>query len=519
MVSIREFANQVGLGNPPISVRALVEKFGTKSLREAIFGTDVRRCGVPDPSSGGILPAAFGSPGGRWSRGSLTYNVNASGCLGLTPNEVNTGMASAFQQWQAVAPFFSFSQVSGNADIQIQFGGTNLNLDFGQPGGVSGSATYPESGRLSFDSSEIWTSNFFLRIALHEIGHVLGLAHSTSRSSVMYPYATMSVIDTETKRSIEGLYGWQPQIPLGDRGSVEGPSLAVVGGPAVSLRPYMAWRGVSGDDGIYWSSFDGNGWSPQKPIQGTGSSHGPILAVGFTRNRADGVPVTGLFMAWDGVSGDDAIYFAENLDPTFFDWTAQQPIDGVGTSERPALALFNGRIYMAWKGVSGDSAIYWSSFDGNGWSPQQQIPGRGTSHGPSLAVLNDRLYMFWKGIEDDSNVFSAWIDDQPNAIWQAQRVVAYTEAKAKGNVEIRIGTSSRPAACVRNNAIVLAWKGVSNDTGLYFAYLQNDEWSGQINVAGVGSSSGPGIATLNGRLYMAWKGIPDDTGLYYSWLG
>ncbi|MEH2112325.1 hypothetical protein [Nostoc sp.] len=247
--------------------------------------------------------------------------------------------------------------------------------------------------------------------------------------------------------------------------------------------------------------------------------HGPTLTTGFSRTRPDGVPVIGLFMAWDGVPGDDAIYFAENPEPTFNDWTNQQRIDGVGTSDRPALALFNGRMQMAWKGVPGDNNIYWSSFDGNAWSPQQQIRGRGTSYGPALAVLGNRLYMFWKGIGDDSNVYYAWIDNQPNAIWQAQHVVAYSDAEIEGNVEINIGTSSRPVATVRGNTIVLAWKGAPGDTGLYFASLEDDVWSGQINVAGVGSSIGPGLATLNGRLYMAWKGIPGDTGLYFSWLG
>ena len=499
-----------------------------------------RFCGTPDPGGGGIRIAAYGSPGGRWSRGNLTYSVNLMGYidlsllpqnlnLGLLPqNAVNGVIAAAFQQWMAIVPFFNFNFLpgGGNADIRIQFGGANLDDRLGKVGGVAGTGGYPGSpnqGNLFFDSSEAWTQAFLLSIALHEIGHVLGLAHSTSRSSLMYPYATSLIIDTETIRAIRALYGWQPQISLNDRGSIESPSLAV--SETLSLfgesnkQLYMAWRGIDNDDAIYWSSLDGDIWSPQKPIPGFGSLHGPTLTTGFSRTRPDGVPVSGLFMAWDGVPGDDAIYFAQNLEPAFSDWMNQQRIDGVGTSDRPGLALFNARMHMAWKGIPGDNSIYWSSFDGNNWSPQVQIRGRGTSHGPALAVLGNKLYMFWKGIEDDSNVYYAWIDDQPGTIWQAQRVVAYTDARTEGNVEINIGTSSRPVAAVRGNTIVLAWKGIPGDSGLYFASLENNEWSGQINVAGVGSSMGPGLATLNGRLYMAWKGIPGDNGLYFSWLG
>jgi len=480
----------------------------------------VRRCGVTDPSAGGIHITAYGSPGGRWSRGNLTYNVNVNGS-GLSQADVDGVMVNAFQQWRVAAPFFSFMQVGGNADIQIQFGGMELDNGFGQAGGVAGVGYYPESpsqGRLFFNAHEGWTTASLLSVALHEIGHVLGLSHSTSRLALMYPYDMHLVaLDVETIRAINGLYGWRPQIPFDDRGSTEGPSLAVA--PTVSLvggnndQLYMAWRGVDGDDAIYWSSLGGDTWSPQKLIPGIGSLHGPALATGFSS-----IPVTGLFMAWDGVPGDDAIYFAQNPDPRFSDWTDQKRVDGVGTSGRPALALFNNNMHMVWKGAPGDSAIYWSWFDRNTWVPQQPIRGRGTSDSPALAVLGNRLYMFWKGIEDDNNVYYAWIDNQPGAIWQAQHVVAYTDARTEGNVSVNIGTSHGPAAAVRGNAIVLAWKGVPGDTGLYFASLENDEWSGQINVAGVGSSTGPGLATLNGRLYMVWKGIPGDTGLYYSWL-
>jgi hypothetical protein len=66
---------------------------------------------------------------------------------------------------------------------------------------------------------------------------------------------------------------------------------------------------------------------------------------------------------------------------------------------------------------------------------------------------------------------------------------------------------------------MMAWKGVPGDSGIWFAPFENDEWSGQINVAGVGTSAGPALTTFNGRLYMAWKGIPGDSGLYFSWLG
>ena len=174
---------------------------------------------------------------------------------------------------------------------------------------------------------------------------------------------------------------------------------------------------------------------------------------------------------------------------------------------------------MAWKGVEGDQGIYFSTFDGHNWAPQVKILGIGTSEGPALAGLNNRLYMAWKGVEGDRHVYYTWIDDGPKAIWQAQRVVAFTEAEIEGMVSVPIGSSHGPSIVAHGDSLMAAWKGISGDSALYFASLQGDEWNGQIKIAGVGSSARPALAVFNNRLYMAWKGIQGDSNLYYSWLG
>jgi hypothetical protein len=38
------------------------------------------------------------------------------------------------------------------------------------------------------------------------------------------------------------------------------------------------------------------------------------------------------------------------LDDEQATWAAQQNIAGVGTSQGPGLAVFDGKLYMAWKG-------------------------------------------------------------------------------------------------------------------------------------------------------------------------
>lgn len=472
------------------------------------------RCGIPTGSMSGVHILTFGSPGERWSRGMLTFSVNAAGS-NLSANVINSTISSAFVQWQAVSPFFNFTQVGANGDIQISFGGAELDSDFGTPSGVLATGAYPELGRLNFDSAETWTAGRLLSVALHEIGHILGLSHSNNRASVMYPYdMSMLVIDGETRDALRNLYGWRPQIQLGDRATSDRPALAVTSNVTFTwstLDLHMVWKGTGDDQGIYEAELINNVWTPQRRIDGIGSSQSPALA---SIPLGNGTPSTGLIMAWKGVNGDQGIYYATK---GVGGWTRQQRVSGVGTSHRPALANFNG-IRMVWKGVNGDQGIYWSTLTPGGWAPQQNIRGVGTSASPALVTFRNRLYMFWKGIEGDQQVYYSWLDDGLGAIWQPQRVVAYADYETGGGVWSSIGGTNGPSVTVRGDRILLAWKGVEGDQGIYFSLFDGNEFTGQIRVNRVGTSQGPGVCTIGDFTHMAWKGVEGDSTIYWSTL-
>jgi hypothetical protein len=82
---------------------------------------------------------------------------------------------------------------------------------------------------------------------------------------------------------------------------------------------------------------------------------------------SDGAPAMAaqggsVFAAWRGVPGDQGLYFTqlrkEGGAPV---WSAQSNIPGVGSSDGPAIAYFQNRLYLAWKGIEGDSGIYMTS--------------------------------------------------------------------------------------------------------------------------------------------------------------
>jgi hypothetical protein len=151
-----------------------------------------RFCGVPDDNPAhGLGTHTAGAPGGRWTSGDLMVSISTAGCSfsqppppapQTTPATVITG---AVRQWQAVAPsFFSFrfdatpanpsGPVDPNANVRVTFNAID------GPGKFLGRGNYPPSGQLNFDSAEAWSPSTLLAVALHEMGHVLGLSHSNT---------------------------------------------------------------------------------------------------------------------------------------------------------------------------------------------------------------------------------------------------------------------------------------------------------------------------------------------------
>lgn len=162
-------------------------------------------------------------------------------------------------------------------------------------------------------------------------------------------------------------------------GTSNGPALAAFAAPGASTqRLYMAWRGADDDQTIYWSRLNEatQKWEEQRAVPGAGTSNNPALAV---FNGA-------LYLVWNGGAFDSNIYWSV-FDPGTDSWAARQMIPGVGTDKSPAAAAFDGRLYAAWKGVGDDKNIWWSTFDGRNWTNQTRIPGVGTDSGPALGTL------------------------------------------------------------------------------------------------------------------------------------
>ena len=91
-----------------------------------------------------------------------------------------------------------------------------------------------------------------------------------------------------------------------------------------------------------------------------------------------------------------------------------------------------GLLFMSWKGGGDDGDLYWSSFDGSKWARQQKVLAAGkdgdldrypsaSSHGPALVTFRGQLLLAWKGFSDDNGIY--WSTFDGTFPWSPQQLV------------------------------------------------------------------------------------------------
>ncbi|XP_017120091.1 matrix metalloproteinase-2 isoform X1 [Drosophila elegans] len=172
--------------------------------------------------------------GPKWSKTDLTWSlVNQT-----MPNasKVRVLVRRALNVWENNSKLTFREVYSDQADIQILFArlGHGDGYKFDGPGQVLAHAFYPgedRGGDAHFDADETW--NFdgnsddrhgtnFLNVALHELGHSLGLGHSSNSDAIMFPWYQNNEVDgnlpDDDRLGIQELYGskektWGPYRP------------------------------------------------------------------------------------------------------------------------------------------------------------------------------------------------------------------------------------------------------------------------------------------------------------------
>lgn len=160
------------------------------------------RCGVADidveddPDSHNRAKR-FAFLGGQWGSNYLTYKIMQYS-VSFSKEEVEDIVRRAFRVWESISPLRFKQTTDYTHDINIIFseGYHGDEYPFSGPYRDLAHAFPPQyGGDAHFDDSENWSQNagygsssidLFL-VAVHEFGHSLGLGHSQTRGSIMFP--------------------------------------------------------------------------------------------------------------------------------------------------------------------------------------------------------------------------------------------------------------------------------------------------------------------------------------------
>lgn len=251
----------------------------------------------------------YSTSGGSWPVTGFTYSVVGTGSPDIAWASERGIIGQAFGLWSNVTRVYPHEVLddggcAGNIRIWWAVGDHGDGYPFDGPGGVLAHAFYPPpvnagciAGDIHFDDAETWVTPSFggggvdlLTVAAHEIGHSLGLRHSTDPNALMYPYYTgrRAYLSYDDIKGILAIYGdrWNDcifQIELVDDagGPGHGSFRILEGGVTVRLRergtgllhnrplPRAANLGlgtvVADVDGVlardaYGAQFDGYWW-------------------------------------------------------------------------------------------------------------------------------------------------------------------------------------------------------------------------------------------------------------------
>ncbi|XP_065079332.1 matrix metalloproteinase-19-like [Ochlerotatus camptorhynchus] len=161
------------------------------------------RCGV----------AELNTIDAKWTKRSLTFKIS-SFPRSIATAEARQLIKQAFDEWTKHVQLTITEVVRGPADIYVSDEQEIHRNRLGQECRFSSNTTlahafYPEVGDIHYNNQRTYTADEFFSTTIHEIGHTLGLEHTTSQTSIMFPMHIRyhTEIPPEDRRALQALYG------------------------------------------------------------------------------------------------------------------------------------------------------------------------------------------------------------------------------------------------------------------------------------------------------------------------
>ncbi|WP_338709029.1 matrixin family metalloprotease [Paenibacillus amylolyticus] len=447
------------------------------------------RCGQPDTQD----PLAFATVC-PWGRRNLTF---AFGPLsGQVSNQVaQNAVRRAFATWSAAGVGFTFAEVgvNQNPDIQIEWRRA-ADPDHSMVGGILAHADFPPGCSIivnnlplpvHFDDQEhTWMDGAAVNafdietVALHEIGHILGLGHTNVSGSVMFP----TISDNFTLRNL------QPDDLTGIQ----------VLYPTTQIRSQTAARNADGRLEVFGIGMNNALWN----IWQTAPSSGPWSN---WNSLGGGVKQISAALNQDGrlevfaIGIDDALWNIWQTAPSVGPWSEWNRLGG-GVKQIAASCNSDGRLEVFAIGMDNGLWNIWQTRPSTGpWSNWNSLGGGVKQIVPALNQ-DGRLEVFAIGMD--------------NALWNIWQTVPSSGPWSNWN---SLGGGVKQIASTLNRDGRLELFAIGMDDALWNIWQtapSSGPWSGWSSLAG-GVKQITAACNSDGRLEVF--GIGTDDALWNIW--
>ncbi|MDQ0791489.1 matrixin family metalloprotease [Streptomyces sp. B3I8] len=458
------------------------------------------RCAMADLRDGIEFATTCG-----WTRRNLTFAFD-TGTDDITGSQEFDAVRNAFNSWAGVVGF-TFNEVATNQSPDILIGWRPANdPDHSMVGGVLAHSDFPPgcgvvtNGSLPkpvhFDDSEnSWSigsavGSFDVEsVALHELGHILGLGHSSVSGAVMAPsIGPNSTKRTLTQDDIDGvrnLYapsawsGWE------SLGGVITSNIAT----CVNSDGRMEFFARGTDNAVWhqWQTAPSNGWS------GWESLGGVITSDIATCVNSDGR------MEFFARGTDGAVWHQWQTAPSN-GWSGWESLGGVITSDIATCVNSDGRMEFFARGTDGAVWHQWQTAPSNGWSGWESLGGVITSDIATCVNSDGRMEFFARGT--DGAVWHQW-QTAPSNGWSGW--------ESLGGV-----ITSNIATCVNSDGRMEFFaRGTDGAVWHQWQTAPSNGWSGWESLGGVITSNIATCVNSDGRMEFFARGT--DGAVWHQW--